>query len=70
MIDEPAPCLYNMQTSGGIYRRNRRHLLPLPTKSVTPEDNVTPEDLPPNTCHTKSGRVSKPPERLCEGDVV
>ena len=70
VIDEPSPRSYNVQTSGGIYRRNRRHLLPLPTESVTPEDNVTPENLPPNTCRTKSGRISRPPERLCKGNVV
>ena len=42
----------------------RRHLLPLPTENITPEDYVTPEDLPPNDCCTKSGRISKLPERL------
>ena len=63
VIDEPSPRSYNVQTSGGIYRRNRRQLLPLPTESVTPED------LPPNTCCTKSGGISKPPERLTLRDM-
>ena len=66
---------YVVQTPGGNYRRNHRHLLPLPpdyvfqnnnttTENHTPTENFTPASLLPRTYQTRSVRVSKPPERL------
>ena len=63
MIDKPCPHSYNVQTPGGIYIQNQRHMLPLPTEDVTPIENIIPESLPLNACHTKSERISKPPEK-------
>ena len=70
VLEEPSPRSYVVQTPNGTYRRNRRHLLPLPSDNdsqsntnISTEDNDV-ESLPSNTCRTKSGRLSRPPERL------
>ena len=34
------------------------------TENAVPHENITPSSLPPNTFQTRSGRISKPPERL------
>ena len=82
VVEEPSPRLYVVQTPNGTYKRNRRHLFPLPpdndSQSSTSDsqsnidistegnnpDNPDLESLPPNTCRTKSGRISRPSERL------
>ena len=70
VLEEPSPHSYVVQTPNGTYRRNRRHLLPLPSDNdsqsntnISTEDNDV-ESLPSNNCRTKSGCLSRPPERL------
>ena len=55
---------YTVQTPEGIYRRNRRHLIPLPTTESNSEANDPPDTLPEGVSRTSSGRISKPPDRL------
>ena len=80
VIHETAPRSYNVSTpDGGILRRNRRHLTQLPvTESSTPpeqEPQVTQPTVTSTqtdagkdgTITTRSGRVSRRPNRLDPG---
>ena len=71
VIEESTTRSYIVQTDGGTYRRNRRQLLPLPATTDVTEQNSqsenvseTPDSLPSDACRTRSGRISRPPERL------
>ena len=79
VVREVAPRSYLVQTPRGRMRRNRQQLTLLNTTEnissnesrlvtdsaipTTPEDN-TPHHTPPGVTITRSGRVSKPPDRL------
>ena len=68
------------ETPNGIYRRNRRHIIPMPDTEPSVKDNAnsqfnndisdleTPESTSPtndtDTVKTRSGRTVKPPNRL------
>ena len=80
VLHEVAPRSYLVQTPRGRIRRNRQQLTYLSPTENTPSDNNPLTDLviptipriPENTSHcvppgvtiTRSGRVSKPPDRL------
>ena len=71
VIEESSTHSYIVQTPGGTYRRNRRQLLALPPMTNNTEQNTqrqdaseTPQSLPSDACRTRSGRISKPPDRL------
>ena len=79
VVREVAPRSYVVQTPRGRMRRNRQQLTLLNTTEnissnesrpvtdsaipTTPEDNI-PHRTPPGVTITRSGRVSKPPDRL------
>ena len=66
IIEESSTRSYTVQTPEGTYRRNRRHLVPLPTteNDTEAEANDPPDILPDGVSRTRSGRISKPPNRL------
>ena len=66
IIEESSTRSYTVQTPEGTYRRNRRHLVPLPTteNNTEAEANDPPDILPDGVSRTRSGRISKPPNRL------
>ena len=64
IIEESSTRSYTMQTPEGIYRRNSKHLIPLPTTENNMEANDPPDTLPERVTRTRSGRISKPPDRL------
>ena len=69
-----SPRSFRVQTSKGILRRNRRHLMAVPgTEDMTgpqeetspPETQVQERSIPPSEgVRTRSGRLVKPPDRL------
>ena len=66
VVEESSPRSYIVQTPEGTYRRNRRHLVPLPNASNSENTNNvldTPDRLP-GVLRTRSGRISKPPDKL------
>ena len=77
VIGEDTPHSYNVETSTGVYRRNRRHIIPLPATEPSVEDNTNtqsndvssvPETTLPttdtNVVKTRSGWSVKPSDRL------
>ncbi len=81
VVEETNPRSYVVKTPSGTYRRNRRHLIPLPQpqpgaddaeheSSVASSDSEAPKQIENDnsetdgSVRTRSGRVSKPPERL------
>ena len=74
VVAENAPRSCDVKTPAGQYRRNRRHVIPLPVTKPSIEDNQSNNvcsDLntsPPandiDTVRTRSGRTVKPPDRL------
>ena len=74
VVAENAPRSYDVETPAGQYRRNRRHVIPLPVTEPSIEDNQSdnvcsdPNTSPPandiDTVRTRSGRTVKPPDRL------
>ena len=52
--EESSTRSYVVQTPGENYRRNRRHLLPLPSGSVFNSNNTTTENVVPNENITTS----------------
>ena len=66
IIEESSTRSYTVQTPEGTYRRYRRQLVPLPTteNNTEAEANDHPDILPDGVSRTKSGRISKPPNRL------
>ena len=74
VVAENAPRSYDVETPVGQYRRNRRHVIPLPVTEPSIEDNQSdnvcsaPNTSPPandiDTVRTRSGRTVKPPDRL------
>ena len=79
VIRERAPRSYVIETPSGTFRRNRRHVIPMPAISSeeesadksreTSEDSIRPTQRPPsspldpNVTRTRSGRISRPPQR-------
>ena len=73
-----SPRSYNIVTSSGTVRRNRRHLTQQPISNEVQNDEQTPtsenisEQTIPETesnhpqLRTRSGRLSQPPKRLIE----
>ena len=71
---EDNPRSYNVETSTGVYRRNRRHIIPLPATDTSVEDNANTQsnnvssglETTPDTdvVKTRSGRSVKLPDRL------
>ena len=60
VIGEDTPRSYNVETSTGVYRRNRRHIIPLPATDTSVEDNV----------NTQSNNVSSGLEITPDTEVV
>ena len=64
------PRSYLVQTPTSTIRRNRRHLIQTPSSSPIPDPspvstpNFTPQDHSQH--QTRSGRISRPPQRLIE----
>ena len=65
------PRSYMVRTDSGTVRRNRRHLTVVPNTPVTQQQEQDSHVTPPSTIMTrsKSGIVTKPPQRLRRGDV-
>ena len=67
IVEESSTRSYIVETPEGTYRRNRRHLVPLPT-TLNSERNSINAPSPPETLQgvsqTRCGRISKPPDRL------
>ena len=63
--EESSPRSCIVQTPEGTYRRNRRHLMPLPNASNSKNINNVPDtpDRLPGVLRTRSGRISKPPDK-------
>ena len=69
VMEETHPRSYRVQTPRGALRRNRRDLIPLPNTGdsqdeQTPENTESRSQLESDGRVTRSGRVSKPPDRL------
>ena len=60
---ENAPRSYLATTPTGTFRRNRRSLVKIPDVQTNEQTNGTQTNGQTNTLR-RSGRVSKPPERL------
>ena len=75
VVEESAPRSYLVATPDGTYRRNRRHLISTTPPITTPMNQPTQEaeNSPTvgirrdNIVQTRSGRISKPPDRLIVG---
>ena len=63
VVEESSPRSYIVQTPEGTYRRNRRHLVPLPNAYNSKNTNNVP-DTPDRVLQTRSGHISKPPDKL------
>ena len=69
VMEETHPRSYRVQTPRGALRRNRRDLISLPNDGDS-QDEQTTENIEPQVRResdgrvTRSGRVSKPPDRL------
>ena len=79
VVQETNPQSYEVETPSGTYRRNRRHIIPLKesakdSKNQDENAKTSPDvEVVPNSnqdskedsyIRTRSGRVSKPPDRL------
>ena len=80
VVQEAGTRSYEVQTSQGLYRRNRRALIDLPSSDQTeqsdsdsPNSEILPEPHPSKDTHPtdqpdppvrRSSRVSRPPDRL------
>ena len=68
VVEQTAPRSFVVQTSEGVYRRNRRDIISMPVSD--PEDSGEAGSQPAtdsNTTRTRSGRMSKPPDRFDPG---
>ena len=65
VLKESSTRSYIVQTPDGHFRRNRRSLIPLPSTCNYQESSATvSKNLQEDVTRTKSGRISKPPDRL------
>ena len=66
MIEETHPRSYQVQTPRGALRRNRRDLISLPNEadSQATENTESRSQRESDGRVTRSGRVTKPPDRL------
>ena len=64
IIQESSTQSYTAQTLESIYRRDRRHLVPLPTTENNSQVIHPTDTLPEGVSQTRSGRISKSPDRL------
>ena len=64
IIEESSTRSYTVQTPEGTYRRNSRRLVPLLTTENNSEANDSLDTIPDGVSRTRSGRISKPPNRL------
>ena len=64
--EEVAPRSYEVITTEGVYRRNRRDLIEMPSSTASDEQSPTANNTEPQTttCSRRSNRVSKQPDRL------
>ena len=58
------PRSYNVNTDQGSLRRNRAHLTALPERGLSCSDETVSRQTDPGETVTRSGRVSRPPDRL------
>ena len=68
VVKQTAPRSFVVQTSEGVYRRNRRDIVSIPVPD--PEDSGEAGSQPAtdsNTTRTHSGRMSRPPDRFDPG---
>ena len=64
-VKESSTRCYIVQTPDGHFRRNRRSLIPLPSTCNYQENTTTvSKNLQEGITQAKSGRISKPPDRL------
>ena len=83
VVEESSPRSYTIQIPNGQFQRNRRHIIPTPsnvTSELPPsaETISTNNDLPTNSSdqqdsihsRTRSGRVSKPPDRFISSGLI
>ena len=83
VLEESSSRSYSVQTPNGQFRQNRRHIIPTPSNSISElppsaETIPTSNDLPTNSnnqqdsrcTHTRSGRVTKPPDRFISSGFI